>query len=244
MIIAQIMLKFHYVRTYLYEIAFHADTHARSDMDVSTWSQSTTRTSALLSCLFASKAYIEHIISLPPTEFLSLTMLDFTRLIYCVLVLGCFATPNGAFSLTLSTFQELSNLQYHLDALVVKTNDILLTGRAPGYCFHFNFLFKDTDEWYASNPCGPGVKGRCITDLVGDMFPIRMKYAANDALVVQPFDAGMFGVPPSVEGLGNEFGQDQNVDLWPNLDVVLGEIWNGEGEFGGANDSLMNGGVL
>jgi hypothetical protein len=241
---AQITLRFHYLRTYLYEIAFHTDATAQASLDTNNWYHSTTRTSTLLSCLFASKAYVEHIINLPTDSLLSLSLVDYTCLVYCVLVLGCFATPDGAFSLTLSTFQELANLQYYLDALVAKTNAIIVTGTAPGYLFHFNFLFKDTNEWYARTPAGPGVKGKCITDIIGDMFPIGMKYAAENSLTLQ-YD-GMFGVPGH-DAPVNEYtagSGEQNTEMWPDLDTVLGEMWTGEGEFGTSNDPLINTGML
>lgn len=235
------MLKFHYLRTYLYEVAFHTDPLSTDNMSMDNWYHSTTRTSTLLSCLFASKSYIEYILALPTPAFTSLSLVDFTCLVYCVLVLGCFATPGGGLSLTLSTYQELANLQYYLDALVTKTSDIMATGTAPGYLLHFNFLFKDTTEWYARAPAGPGVKGKCITDLVGDMFPVAMKYAAENSLVIQ-YD-GLFGVPQH-DGAVNEYSGGQNTEMWPDLDVVLSDMWTGDTEFGTGNDALMNNGML
>lgn len=234
-VIAQIMLNYHYLRTYLYEIAFHTEVSDNLD----SWFHSTTRTSTLLSCLFAAKSYADHIVSLPTPVFLSLNLIDFTDLIYAVLVIGCFATPGGGISLTLSTFQELANLQYYLDALVKKTNDVLITGTGPGYLFHFNHLFKDTEEWYARGPGGPGVKGKCITDLIGDMFPVAMKYGPETSLAVQ-FD-GQFGVPQH-DAQVNEFTGGEA--MWGGIDSVLGEMWTGESEFGTGNETLLNNGMI
>lgn len=234
--VAQIMLKFHYIQAYLFEIAFHTDPPPQASMDMKSWYHSATRTSTLLSCLFAAKSYVEYVIELPTPVFLSMGSAEFCSLIYCVLILGCFATPNGPLSLTLSSFQEVANLQFYLDALVTKTHDLIATGTAPGYLFHFNLLFRNTHEWYAGDPTGPGVRGRCITDLVADMFPVGSRYAPQDPMLLQY--GGTFNWPEIDQAVGQYVADDDTTELWPDMDAVLGEMWTGEGEFGTGSDPL------
>jgi hypothetical protein len=147
-------------------------------------------------------------------------MPEFTRLVYALLVLGSFSAPLPDSSPTLQGFRETANLQYFLDALVAKTDEIIKSSMSPGYIFHFNFLFKDKNEWHARNINEPGMKGRCLTDLVGDMFPISMRVEENPQLI------GFESIPGASDILAQDFHQNV-ASLWPDMDNFAG-FWDGE----------------
>lgn len=212
-------MTFYTMKIYLNEIAFH--TTSQSLLNAPDWYNSTTRTSTLLTCLQNTKTYLDFVLDLPMPVFLSLTMPDFTRLIYALLVLGCFATPTNHLSSTLCNFQDLARLEQYLDRFTKKTGELLATGTAPGYLFHFNFLFKDINEWFARTMDASGAKGKCLTDLVGDMFPAGMKQVARP-LITQyddPFNIG------ETSGIGECVGPIQ--ELWDDLDG-LDAMWSSE----------------
>ncbi|KIW26095.1 uncharacterized protein PV07_09222 [Cladophialophora immunda] len=152
---AKLASSYRAIRIYAREIGFHA--HPPPPFSVPTarsspsWYLSTTRHNSLLSCLEATREYLDHFLSLSAADILAFTTPDLLRLLYAMLVLGRFSTSVDAPLLDANLLHTMANLRYYLESLTAKFRDVLATIHNPSdhYLVYLCRMFADSKKWFA-----------------------------------------------------------------------------------------------
>ncbi|MCJ1390774.1 hypothetical protein MMC18_003635 [Xylographa bjoerkii] len=114
------------------------------------WRSADIRIDLLIGCLEAAKKCLDFFTSLTPQEIQSCTIIEFTKLIYAVMVFEKLTTSvelEGSDILA----QEATTLSFYLDLLIQRMSGITTTEASEGakdVYWHFKLVFQRTKSWY------------------------------------------------------------------------------------------------
>ena len=134
------------MKTWVAEVGFHAkpSTIFSPESDQS-WYYSLARCEALLSCLQASKDYLDYFLTLSSEVVLGYTLPEYIRLVYTVLILVRFTTGCDSPLLNDENMRESADLPRYLDALIRKFNTMITyqdSEEVRNYIWRLRSLFK------------------------------------------------------------------------------------------------------
>lgn len=172
-------MSFYGLRTYVYEVGFHASPPSPLELlsddsnqaNSASWYSSLLRNEVLINCLNAAKVYMNRCISLSSQELRNFTVSDYIRLVYIFLILGRFTTSiaDDAPSLDAEEIRKSVDIEYYHNALMVKLEGMLSyspDGQVQNdYISRFAMFFRGFKKWCPKLKPGctpPILDGGCI----------------------------------------------------------------------------------
>jgi hypothetical protein len=146
-----------HLQIYINEIAIHAVKSNQLDSysgqrSCRNWYSSVARNDTLLSCITATKKYLDLYITLSKEQMHRNTILQEITLVYGVLMLGRFTTGVESPFLDAIYFRESANFAYYIHALVNHMSKLVgFTGDGREQIdlfWHFRRIFQYTKNWY------------------------------------------------------------------------------------------------
>lgn len=167
--IVSLKISFYRLRIYINEVGFHAsppsDEDAMSDQScLQSWYYSQERNDCLVSCLAATKEYLDQVLSLSDNNFLDFTLIKFIYLIYAVEILGSFATKYNDRMINAIHVQKSTDFDYYIDGLSEKLLRSIAATKGPSanpYLSHLIDLFQRSKVWYAQMQLDPAKVDYC-----------------------------------------------------------------------------------
>ena len=146
--------------SYVHEVILHVDaenlvmspqTDGQAGRPASeSWRTSTIRMDLLFGCMESTKAFLGYYLGLSQSELERITIMDFSRLTYNLLVLGKLCLGSGLGSND-ATIQWSASLVHYFALIDTKLNGILVSqGGIPerNVYFHFKKIFNTTRSWF------------------------------------------------------------------------------------------------
>jgi hypothetical protein len=119
-------------------------------------------TSLLFSTLECTRSFLDYFLGLPPAVYRELTIIDLTRVIYAIIMLGKLAL-DATLGVALASLNTDTRIRAYLDALIEYTRRLIhydQQGEIMDAFWHFNALCEGTKRWYerrtASNSATQG----------------------------------------------------------------------------------------
>jgi len=139
------------------EVGFHAKPptpfELLSKYSAKPWYYSTARNDTLLSCLQATKNYLDLFLTFSNEVILNLGLLEYLRLVYAILVLTSFSNGCDAPTVDHEYMRNAANLSYYLDVLSSRTGSMITyTGSEENRDYMSYLRCKlQTNSWFSSN---------------------------------------------------------------------------------------------
>lgn len=179
-----------YVSIYINEIGLHVTrpnavkSIAAAQASCHEWYYATARTETLVTCIESAKKYLEVYLSLPKEDVFQNTIIEETKLVYAISVIGRFTSGVDSPFLDASHLRETAKLGHYMSALIEHVNEIITingNGREHiDYFWHFRRIFKHTKNWFEEQ-----VRGGFFTTLESNGLPDCLEFSFMEILEME-----------------------------------------------------------
>jgi hypothetical protein len=190
-----ITLKFYNLRIFIHEIGLHSGDSEPTDSSIGgdscrSWFSAMARTDALITCLDATKDYLDRYLSLPLVQMRENTVLEESKVIYALLVLGKFVSGVNSPHLDPLALRKRANIEHYMVTLVERMDELItvVDGQEQrNYFWHVKTLFQNSRQWYQQQ-----VRDNSFPMLESDGLPTCMDLSMLDVLTyAKDMDGGL-----------------------------------------------------